>query len=47
MYRIIPQVPKNIKLMDQITKKTPRELHCPEKSVLMKEVITQKSWTFE
>ena len=35
------------KLMDQIYKKTPTSLNCPEKSVFMKEVNTQNFWTFE
>ena len=33
--------------MNQITKKTPTELHYPERSVFMKGVNTQKFWTFE
>ena len=35
------------KLLNQITKKTPTELHYPEKSVFITEVINQKFWTFE
>ena len=35
------------RLMNQITKKTPTVLHYPEKTVFMKEVNTQKVWTFE
>ena len=35
------------KLMNQITRKAPTELHYPEKSVFMKEVNTQSFWTFE
>ena len=34
-------------LSDQITKKTPTNLHYSERSVFMKEVITQKFCTFE
>ena len=37
---------QNIK-MNQIMKKTPTELHYPEKSALMKEVIFRNFWTFE
>ena len=33
--------------MDQIAKKTPTNLHYPEKSVFSKEVNTQNLWTFE
>ena len=33
--------------MNQITKRTPTELHYPEKSVFMKEVINRNFWTFE
>ena len=33
--------------MSQITKKTPTELHYPEKSVFIREINTQKFWTFE
>ena len=33
--------------MNQITKKTPTELHYPEKSVFMKEVNTQNFWPCE
>ena len=35
------------KLMNQIVKKTPAELHYPEGSVLMEEVKIQLFWTFE
>ena len=42
-----PNREKFNKLMNQITKKTPKELHYPEKSVFMKEVNTQKHWTYE
>ena len=35
------------KLMTQIRQKTPTNLHYPERSVFMKEVITQNLWTFE
>ena len=35
------------KLTNQITKKTPTNLHYPEKSVFMEEVNTQSFWTFE
>ena len=33
--------------MNQITKKTPTQLHYPKISVFMKEVNTQNFWTFE
>ena len=42
-----PSLEENIKLMNQITKKTPTELHYLEKSVFMEKVNTQKFWTFE
>ena len=35
------------KLMTQIKKNTPTLLHCPERSVFMKEVNTQNLWTFQ
>ena len=35
------------KLLDQIYKKTPTNLHYPERSVFMKEVNTQTFWAFE
>ena len=35
------------KLMTQIKQKTPTNLHYPERSVFMKEVDTQKFWSFE
>ena len=35
------------RLMNQITKKTPTQLHYPEKSVCMKEFSPQNFWTFE
>ena len=35
------------KSMTQITKKTPTQLHYPERSVFMKEVNTPIFWTFE
>ena len=35
------------KLMNQIKQKSPTNLHYPERSVFMKEVNTQKFWTFE
>ena len=35
------------KLMLQIKKNTPTLLHCPERSVFVKEVNTQNLWTFE
>ena len=35
------------KVMNQITRKTPTNLHYPEKFVFMKEVKTQNSWTSE
>ena len=33
--------------MKKIEDKTPTELHYPERSLIMKEVITQNLWTFE
>ena len=33
--------------MDQIYRKTPTNLHYPERSVFMKEINTQNFWTFE
>ena len=35
------------KLMNWIKDRTPRNLHYPERSIFMKEVITQNLWTFE
>ena len=35
------------KVMNQIVKKTPTILHYPERSVFLKEVNSQKLWTFE
>ena len=43
----IPSLGEYNKLMDQIYKKTPTNLHYPERSVFMKEVNTQKFSTFE
>ena len=34
-------------LMNQIKNKTPTNLHYPERSLPMKEVITQNFWSFE
>ena len=42
-----PSLEEYNKLMNQITKKTPTQLHYPEKSVFMKKVNTQNFWTFE
>ena len=42
-----PSLEEYNKLLNQITKKTPTELHYPEKFVFMKEVNTQNFWTFE
>ena len=42
-----PSLEEYNKLMNQITRKTPTELHYPEKSVFMKEVSTQNFRTFE
>ena len=42
-----PSLEEYNKLMNQIVKKTPTELHYPEKSVFMKEVNSQNFWTFE
>ena len=33
--------------MDQITKKTPTNIHYPERAVFMKQVITQNFWNFD
>ena len=33
--------------MNQITNKTPTNLHYPERSVFINEVKSQKNWTFE
>ena len=43
----VPSLEEYNKLMDRIYKKTPTNLHYPERSVFMKEVNTQNSWTFE
>ena len=47
----VPQYTPNLeefhKLMNQIMKKTPTNLHYPERSVFMKVVNTQNLWTFE
>ena len=43
----VPSLEEYNKLMDQIYKKTPTNLHYPERSVFMKEVNTQNFWTFE
>ena len=49
--RCVPQYTPSLEeyneLMNQITKKTPTELHYPEKTVFMKEVYTQIFWTFK
>ena len=42
-----PSPGKYNKSMTHIKQKTPTNLHYPERSVFMKEVITQKFWTFE
>ena len=42
-----PSLEEYNKPMNQITKKTPTQLHYPEKSVSMKKVNTQNFWTFE
>ena len=42
-----PSVQQQSILSKQILNKTPTELHYPERSVFMKEVNTQKFWTFE
>ena len=42
-----PNLDEYIKLQTQIKNKTPTNLHYPERSVFMKEVNTQKFWTFE
>ena len=47
----VPQYSPNLeeynKLRTQNKKNTPTLLHCPERSVFMKEVNTQNLWTFE
>ena len=48
MYHIIPlRLVEYKKLMNYVMKKTPTNLHYPERSVFMKEVITQNFWSFE
>ena len=42
-----PNLEEYTKLMTQIKKNTPTLLHYPERSVFMKEVITQNLWVFE
>ena len=42
-----PSLEEYNKLMNQISKKTPTNLHYLERSVFMKEVNTQNFWTFE
>ena len=42
-----PNLEEHHKLMNQITKNSPRLLHYPEGSVFMKKVKTQNFWTFE
>ena len=42
-----PNLDEYTKLQTQIKQKTPTNLHYPERSVFMKEVNTQKFWTFE
>ena len=42
-----PNLEEYDNLMNQIMKKTPTNLHYPERSVFMKEVNTQNLWTFE
>ena len=42
-----PSLEKYNKLMNQITKNKPTNLHYPERSVFMKENNTQNFWTFE
>ena len=43
----VPSLEQYNKLMNRIAKRTPKNLHYPEKSVFMKEVMTQIFWTFE
>ena len=45
--RYTPSLEEYRKLMNQIAKKTPIQLHYPEKSALMKEVNTKNFWNFE
>ena len=42
-----PSLEEYSKLLNQITKKTPTQLHYPEKFVFVKEVNTQIFWTIE
>ena len=42
-----PSLEEYNKLKNQISEKTPTQLHYPERSVFMKEVNIQKFWTFE
>ena len=42
-----PNLKEYAQLLNQIMKKTPTNLHYPERSVFMKEVNTQNLWTFE
>ena len=42
-----PSLEEYKKLMEQITKKNPTQLHYPERSVFMKQVNTENFWTFE
>ena len=43
----VPSLEEDNKLLDQIYKKTPINLHYPERSVFMKKINTQSFWTFE
>ena len=43
----IPCLEEYNKLMNQVSKKTPTNIHYPERFVFMKEVNTQNFWTFE
>ena len=42
-----PSLGEYKKVMTPIKQKTPTNIHYPERSVFMKEVITQTFWTFE
>ena len=42
-----PSLEEDNKLMNQISRKTPTNLHCPERWVFKKELNTQIFWNFE
>ena len=43
----VPSLEQYNNLVNRIAKRTPTDLHYPEKSIFMKEVMTQNFWTFE